>query len=300
MELINFRYPLALVLALLAQPILPPTDHGAELSVAALVVILLGVPHGAADHLLFRRALRAAGRSWTAILPRFLLMYTLLTVGYLLLWWWLPAVSLGLFLLLSAYHFGQTQYHEIQMSRWLRPFLFLAFGAFAIGFPVLWHFPTAAPILEALVPGMPTASLAATRQIALGILAGNLVLAAGLWWRGNKAGGWALLDLLTLSLLYVTLPLLLGFGLFFLLWHAYPALVDQYRFLREAHQKPWPWRRYLCHLLPLSIGALLVLAGFLVFRPDGGQAAELAATFFLFISVITLPHAILVDGVYRS
>lgn len=264
----------------------------------ALLLIAAGIPHGAADHLLFRRALVRRGENWGAVLPRFFLLYALLTGAYVLVWWFWPLGALILFLLLSAYHFGQTEYHAVRVGPWRRRLLFLLFGSFAIGFPVLWHLREAQPILNALLDNRVEISPAFARSTAWVLLALN---ALALFWlpaEKGKARLGRLLELSVLVVLFVSLPLLMGFAVFFLLWHSWPALVDQYRFLKKGRED-WSWNDYLRGLLPLSLGAFVLLVPLLFLGPVRIDLASATAKIFLFISVITLPHALLVDFVYR-
>ena len=70
------------------------------------VLLLFGIPHGALDHLINQK-IQESGKTkfshW-----RFHLKYMATIAAYILLWNFFPMTSFVLFLLISAFHFGET------------------------------------------------------------------------------------------------------------------------------------------------------------------------------------------------
>ena len=72
---------------------------------AIAAILLLGVPHGGLDGAIARRVGWPSGlMSWLS----FHLAYIALAVLVTALWWLFPLISLGVFLLISALHFGAS------------------------------------------------------------------------------------------------------------------------------------------------------------------------------------------------
>ncbi len=117
-------------------------EPGISTTGLALLLLVLGIPHGAADHLIFRA--RHPERQWRGQRWKFLGFYSLLVVLYGVLWHAFPAVAFLVFLGVSVYHFGQS-YGEGGMASQL------AWGSFVLLFPVMLHYPEAAPIIERMV-----------------------------------------------------------------------------------------------------------------------------------------------------
>ena len=107
-----------------------------------------------------------------------------------------------------------------------------------------------------------------------------------------------LLDLALLAALYLSTDLLLGFGLFFLLWHSMPAAAAQWHYL-QRRAVVVNMRGYLRELLPLSLGAIGTLGGLYLWISGGHGAGIDLGVVFMLVSLITLPHAFLIDRVYR-
>lgn len=274
-------------------------DGHLSTTTVALIVIGLGIPHGAADHLIFRA--RRPGENSGRSTLRFTLFYLLLILSYGLLWLTVPALALGLFLTVSVYHFGQAQVGKRREPRPRTVSRSLLWGCFALFFPILLHYPQAQPIIEGMLHRpLPLPPYWTVRICFLLVMANAyfIILTPRDNYRERTAMRRQLLDLLLLTLLYLTTDLLMGFAVFFLLWHSIPAAVAQWRYLR-GRQLSKGVGHYLQQLLPLSLGAAVSL-GTLYYLWSGspGAGPDLGAVFIL-ISLISLPHAFLVDAVYR-
>lgn len=265
-------------LSLLAILLAPATGGTAF----ALILLALGIPHGAADHLIFRSRL-PPGIPFRA--PAFLAFYFVIVGLYALLWWGAPELALLVFLGVSVYHFGQP-YGGNPASR-------LLWGCFLLGFPVLYHYPQAAPIVN----GMLGYDLQLPPWVATGIP--TLLVTANLSFALLNHQQQRLVDLLILGVVFVCTDLLLGFAIFFLLWHALPALIEQWKYL-SRHRLSRGWGSYLLQLLPLTLGAFVSMGlAYLLLHQRGSQMPDLSYVFIM-VSLITLPHAFLVDRVYRA
>ena len=88
---------------------------------ASFFILLIGIPHGAIDHILFFKK-----RSFSQL--KFYSIYLGLILLFLLLWIFFPFWSLLLFLLISAFHFGESQFSDIKAQKLLRYSLFPFWG----------------------------------------------------------------------------------------------------------------------------------------------------------------------------
>jgi beta-carotene 15,15'-dioxygenase len=267
--------------------------------IAPLIILLLGVPHGAADHYLFKSLLtKAAGPQ---VMLKFYAGYLGLMVSYGLMWWFNPFLSLAAFLLLSAYHFGQSNWNYLALSKtWQIPVYFLQ-GAFVLGVPILWHFEDAKPIIQAIIP---LSNPDVSHQLAIWSVALLTILNLGviflLWWRGiltlllAKAEA---INLIILLALFLSTPLFLGFAVYFSAWHALGSVLDQIAFFRL--KKPnYQAIDYIKQATPYSVLAIFGL-GAMVWASAQLRTSEAMAMLFVFLSLVTLPHMLLIDLLYN-
>ena len=81
---------------------------------ALAAIFLFGVPHGGFDAAIARR------NGWSMSGPlswvTFHLAYIAIAIIVAFLWWWFPLVSLGLFLIISGYHFGASRFTSCRTS----------------------------------------------------------------------------------------------------------------------------------------------------------------------------------------
>ena len=123
---------------------------GVTTGVLAVLVALIGLPHGAADHRYARPRLEPVlGRAW---LPIFLGGY--LAVGMLVVcvWFVAPTATVVAFFLASAWHFGQEEPRFQVGPRSLRPVFRFARGGLVIWTPLVFQAGNVADILGLVAP----------------------------------------------------------------------------------------------------------------------------------------------------
>jgi Brp/Blh family beta-carotene 15,15'-monooxygenase len=82
-------------------------SHWIEMSLFALILLVVGIPHGAIDHLISNPVFEIRSFKF------FLMKYISLIGLYLIVWYFFPLLALLAFLVMSAYHFGQTHFIHI-------------------------------------------------------------------------------------------------------------------------------------------------------------------------------------------
>ena len=251
-----------------------PLSQPTAIAIATIVMIGGGLPHGAFDIALLRRA---------ASLDRSALVlavggYAAIVALMALLWIVAPLLALVLFLAVSAFHFGED---------WAMldvPLLRFAAGAAVIAAAAIGH-PTG---VAALFVGMSDAraSIVAKVIIAAAPVA-LLVTSVGVataWRNGNRQ--WAAAMVVCLALL-VMLPPVAGFALFFVFLHAPQHLVQSRNALRDMSQTRW-----------LATGALVSVATLIGWwaqqRLAPWQIYEIwPAQAFQLLASVAVPHLVL-------
>ncbi|MFN7116983.1 MAG: Brp/Blh family beta-carotene 15,15'-dioxygenase [Saprospiraceae bacterium] len=291
--------PLITLTVIVISLIFPQFISGYAWHIALVLIILLGIPHGATDHLIFLQLSRPL--TGTKNLDYFYPYYLLLMALYGLVWWLSPTFAFGIFLTISVYHFGQSNWAEIIFPDKISAALtYLCWGSFVLFLPILWHFAAAAPIIG-IITGKAVPSLAPgwSTTICLTLLTLNVWLVFYWWTKGVltvRLLQRELMNLLTLSALFFSTPLLLGFAIYFVVWHSLGSANDQIHFFK-TRRSAYSWKHYLRQTLPLSVVAIAGL-GFLYWLKTLLGLQPHIGILFIFISVITLPHMILMDQLY--
>lgn len=265
---------------------------------AATVVVLavaaaIGIPHGAIDHRVAQAIRRP--KSIAGFQIRFHLGYVTAMAVFGALWWQNPRLALGVFLVLSVHHFGQSDLARLRLERgqhllqWSR-------GAFVVFVPLLAHLDRVSPIVADLGGGDPStwAWLADHRHAWLGVTVGQHLAALAVV-RSQMTLADRRIEVITvasLTALFLVADPLVGFAVYFGLWHALAHLLVLYPLVGGDERAG----RFLAELVPRTATALVgVGAAALVLGPSG----VLEAT-FVTLSLLTVPHLVVVEGLWRD
>lgn len=181
---------------------------GPALAVWAVIIAVLGLPHGAFDLRVARFAELATGRTEMGLVA---LTYLGLAVAAGLLWKAAPAQWLVFFLLISAIHFSEDWAGEL--SWWGR----IGAGCAIIAMPALTHQDDVAGVFARLIPAQPAAAIAGL----LAVLAVPSMIVALLGAAVQQPRRLAVaVELLAIGALAVALPPLFYFVAYFCGMHS--------------------------------------------------------------------------------
>lgn len=248
-------------------------------------LLTVGLPHGAVDHLL------VVSKKFT--LFKFVVQYLLIIAAYFIVWQWFPVFSLLLFIAYSAFHFGESEMVEMQVS--MHSFAQKAY-AFVLGLSILLliiflHLNESILVLnnmQGISDFVASLNLFQYKNIVIAVSCGLLM---PLWWISKKT----CLFLAGILLLGTQMPLMLAFGLYFVGSHSVNAWEHIAGKLQIA-----PKKLYL-ESLPFNVGALLIFSLFFYLQQTNAQLIQsYAAVFFVFLACLSLPHIILMHLFYKK
>lgn len=234
-------------------------------------LILVGIPHGALDHLVESCAFGT--KRFLNFIGLYLLMMGLMAT----IWMFHPTLALIIFLLYSAIHFGQTDGIEWCMSNILSAF----WGASLLWFILGTHQMEAQNVLQSMgyngvVPG------------ANGLLFIPWLVMAIF----NRQ--WSMMFTLFWLMLTVYLPLTLAFGLYFIFQHSALGWTHLKDRLRLTHIQMWK------QSLIFQLGAWIFLLVYLYFWPIQAMNNTKAwSVFFIFLSSLSFPHVLAMLRFYK-
>jgi beta-carotene 15,15'-dioxygenase len=269
------------------------------------VMVLTGIPHGAADYVVYLA--EGSREPVSERRRRFFSVYLLMMAAYALLWWLFPVLCLLLFIGISAYHFGQSQLYYIRLEEhhWLKIIIYLLWGSLVLLAMLYFNRAETAAVVSTL-PGITAGDLVIPGNFLPYLLSGGLLIFAGLALylnRTNRLSGYfCLVELLTLAalcLVFHSATLLLSFAVYFGGWHSWQAMMLEWRQL-NIHSDRRPFIRFLrmtwaYNLISLAGIALILLLGW-----HFQQYIEPLMVFFIVISVLTMPHMYFVDRLYQK
>lgn len=271
----------------------------ASFVLAISLICLIGIPHGATDHLLFFSIAQNMPGDRHKIQLRFYATYLGIMAAYGLLWYLSPQLSFILFIIVSFYHFGQE---NLKAFRWKSPYLkyisFMVSGVFLLATPLLADMDSALPIIKSIM-GLNDKIFVNTQQCrqlsyAVGIIYGFFIVALMMSRNiGIGAGTKELINCAILFSLFVSTPLMMGFAVYFSLWHALPSIIEQINFLKIKQVK-YNFKSHVRNLAPYTILSIIgIFVG--LYMLDNSSLSAKTGIGFMFLSIITLPHIVLMD-----
>lgn len=276
------------ILICLAFIVFPEVPSVVEFLLFGIILITVGIPHGGIDHLIHNPEIDRVG------LIKFILGYLVLMLIYGLIWWFLPKLALLAFLLMSAYHFGQSHFIGKPVPRKLIFLTMLFKGGFFLCVILFGSWEMTQSIIQ------PILEISISMPIQLFLILFFLIssistqLISGL---NLSVEDW--MEYLILSPLLFFSPLLISFIVYFGFWHALPSMAEEFRFLKT---KPAfdNLKKFGIQLLPFSLISLFGIAVLLVIGLNYLEENQLFLLFFALISLISFPHILYMDAFLKK
>lgn len=268
-----------------------------QIYICAVLISLVGIPHGAIDHIIYRQE-----RNTSQFV--FYSSYFGLMTLYFILWMYFPAFSMIAFLFLSAFHFGQSQFSHVELSRkWKRITLYLAWGLSILSGLVIYNYEQisgfAATNTDVIVL-IPSFHYTSYIIVLLVSTVATIYMLASLYSAKEISSHFFLKEIALFSLIHLCffiLPLLVGFTLYFSILHAMQVLSAEFSYLKRRIG-PLSVFNFIKLLTPYTLVSI-VGVGLLLFL-SYSEIINISGTLLIFIVVsnLTLPHSIVMDNFY--
>jgi Brp/Blh family beta-carotene 15,15'-monooxygenase len=256
-------------------------------SIVLAGLFVVGIPHGAVDHLLIADKKN--------VLVEFIIKYLVIIVAYFILWLYYPSLALIIFIIYSAFHFGESELEELGIKNTSIKIYATSFllGLSILMFIICMHFNESLQLLSKINGLDSLLSLKGISPFQLYIIPSLAFLY--ILFQATFQKHYSLLAVLLLLVIGVFVPLLLSFALYFICQHSYNA------WKHVQKQLEIPNFALYKKTIPYTIGALFIFLFLLVFVNVNSSYLQLMSTnFFMFLACISLPHFLLMHVFYKS
>ncbi len=267
-------------------------------------IVLIGIPHGAADLLVATQNAGQKERTFSKL--RFFINYLGRLFLFAAVLWLFPVAGILLFIFFAAYHFGETDLYQFKTDNIAGKFFVISYGFVILGILLLHHYKEVEPILLLLDPGLKyqafTAGIEKYRYTILSFCGLFFYISTFFYFltvSGNRHNhGQFLVQFLFILIILYNLPLVLGFTFYFIVWHSVLSLHNIISYLRKddllsvsriAKQ--------------ISVYSLLAMAGITLFGLPGFMFINndtMILYIFLGLAVLTAPHMQIMHDMYKS
>lgn len=240
-------------------------------------LLMVGLPHGAIDHLH-----QYPGKKLSQLLPYFTL-YIALGLGVLCFWLLAPPLALILFLVYSAWHFGQADLEIWKLKHtFLAPFLW---GAYCLIFLLATHHFELITLLQQMGVELYlnwSATLISTFTTPLfWLILGAVPVFLFRSWR--------IMEAIVLLTMLSTLPLIEAFSIYFIFQHSW----NGWRYLTQI--TPLQPKQLWWRALPFTLASIGLFAAYYYW-----SAAQNWGLLFIFLSALSFPHVFFMHRAYQT
>jgi lycopene beta-cyclase len=274
---------LSLVLWVLQTFFSPTIYIWIELGILLLGLFIVGIPHGAVDHLLENNNLKSP------VNLKFIFSYLFTAAGFFLLWLMTPNLAILSFLVYSIWHFGQSDVKE-WLPRNKNPLKNWLWGAILLGIILFSH------IIETNLILVDMGVFLIQLDNNIGILISRLLIFIALVWGLLEKKTTIIISCAMLAV-GTQLSLITAFGLYFIGQHSLNSWLHLKIGLNTNNIK------LFSKALPFNIGAFLLFATLLFCLENKWLNAfngKEVTAFFVFISCISFPHVIAMHKFYQK
>lgn len=266
-----------------------------EIILGFFLILTFGILHGSNDIFLISKIrVSKTSMSYRRVLS-FYVVFVFMALG---LFYFVPIVALSIFILCSAYHFGEQHWeNDFVLGDGIRKrIFFILYGMFILSL-LFWLNDEAVIEIVATIGAhdIPKAAISYLFYI-------NLIILIFVWisvavkdqiFRNQTPA--ELLYLAVFAIIFEISSLIWGFAIYFIFWHSLPSLFDQIHFLYKKVDKKGV-RDYLKMALPfwlISVFGIVVL--YYVFK----DLEIFYALFFSFLAAVTFPHSFTIHEMFK-
>lgn len=268
-----------------------------QFMISMALVFTIGIAHGSVDNLLYLKK--------SNIKPlRFYVGYLVLVGVYAVTWFVFPIFAVTLFLLISAYHFGQSQLTDcFKKNNLVHKLSYLLWGIALLAALLNIKYDEIFNLLNSYADLKVFSTVfnkTYIHYLHIGSTIGLLSLLIYFTVTKHLRPGRAFFEtfiLIILNVSFFALPALLGFTLYFIFLHSLKVLEDEFNFLK-GKGKLHTWS-FIKKLLPNTI--ISIAATLLIFAGVHFDYINLSYGFILLvlISSITFPHVFVMEKFYE-
>lgn len=260
------------------------------------LIFTFGILHGANDILLVKK-INTEKPSYTRL--RILAYYVIVVLTGLLLFYTIPQLALLLFIIVSAYHFGEQQWQKLEPNfpKWL-VILFQSFYGSVILF-LLFIFHTTE--VQNIILSIANISIPIPYFLLLLEVSGTIFigLSAYFYWKLEKIRNKILLEffyLIVFTIIFKSSSLIWGFAIYFVLWHSIPSIIDQIKYLNGSFSMTY----FIAYCRSAGIYWLVSIIGIALIYFTLKEEKLFNALFFSFLAAITFPHTVVITRMFRG
>lgn len=260
------------------------------------LIFTFGILHGANDLLLIEKNI---DQKKTYNFIKSLTNYVLVIILCALLFYIIPWFTLILFILVSAFHFGEQQWKELinNYPKWIWYSICFTYGLLIFMLLFRFHSVEVEKIIFEISKFQISPKLIPTLFNIIGFL---FILVIGYSYIRFEVLRTKILTelfyLLVFTIIFKASSLIWGFALYFILWHSIPSIIEQMNFLYGK----FSFQNFISYcksaLIYWALSIIGIVSLYFIFKDE----QLFNAIFFSFLAAITFPHVIVITKIFNK
>jgi Brp/Blh family beta-carotene 15,15'-monooxygenase len=272
-------------------------DLNDQLIYSSFFILLIGIPHGAIDHILLFKKRKISQF-------KFYVIYLGLIFLFLILWHLSVVYSLVLFLFISAFHFGESQFPYLKIRQLFKNIFYFLWGISLLSTLIFYNIDELKSITLFFDDTLSLEQIYDLSRMTILFYSTNILTIISLvifmfLERMNIERFFS--EIFLLFLIHITFylfPFIIGFTLYFVALHSLKVMNDEFIFLKNENQQ-FKLLDFIKLLVPYSILSIFFTTILLLLSYNNIIDYSVPLLSLMIISVITLPHAIVMNIFYN-
>ena len=259
-------------------------------------IFTFGILHGANDLLLIEKNNNPKKvYNFIKSLTNYVLIIALCT----LLFYFIPCFTLILFILVSAFHFGEQQWKELinNYPKWISYSISFTYGLFIFMLLFIFHASEVEKITFEISKFQISNTLITLLFNIIGLL--FLITVSYSCFKFENLRAKILTELfylLIFTVIFKASSLIWGFAIYFILWHSIPSIIEQMNFLYGK----FSIQNFISYCKSAFIYWVLSIIGIVSLYFIFKDQQLFNAIFFSFLAAITFPHVIVITKIFNK
>lgn len=297
MNLFTFIYLIGVYIILNLFQGFKQIDLNDQLIYSSFFILLIGIPHGAIDHVLFFKKRKISKL-------KFYVLYIGLIFAFLILWHVSVFYSLIFFLFISAFHFGESQFPHINIHPIFKNIFYFIWGISLLSTLMFYNIDELNSITLFFDDTVVLEQVYDLSKVSILFYSTNVFTFISMFifiFMKKIDLDRFFSEIFLLFLIHATFylfPFIIGFTLYFVALHSLKVLNDEYIFLKKE-TPDFKIIDFIKLLAPYSVLSICFTALLLVLSYNNIIGYSVPLLSIMIISVITLPHAIVMNIFYN-
>ncbi len=262
-----------------------------------IVLFVVGIPHGSLDHLIHAKNTNTQPGN-ISFYTRYLSLFFLVGLS----WFFFPSITFIIFLLLSAYHFGQSQLYNIQANKFIEISYQLSWGVMLLASIIYFNLAECMTIFSSME--WLNTSWISVNLLVWSTLASSIIfigLHSYFFIRSKITLAQYLFEgivlLILISMAFWT-SAVFTFTVYFGLWHSLRSLILEYETIKTT--PAYNWKAFIKDVIPFSVLGLFFLFIAYWTSMNFNLGISFYMIFIIIISTLTVPHLLVMYKLYTK